>query len=319
MFECGELADKGKEKKSVKSRTMEKKKMANSKPYPSDLTEAEWKILEPLIPPIAEDATDVLYERREIVNGILYVLRSGCPWRLLPNDLPAWGTVYSYLRTWRMAGIWDKALEALRKQMRQKQGRDEEPSAAVVDSQSIKTSAVRGEGKGFDMGKLIWGRKRNLLVDTQGNLMEVKVTAASDSDLSAGKKLFEPLHGRFPRLQLIWGDSHYGGKFLEWVKEQFGWDVQPVQRLGTAHDANAMEPKPKTKTSKRGFVLEPRRWVVERTFSWITRWRRWLATMRACPKPRRLSSRSRLPVACFPIWLSPSREYSGSNTFLESV
>jgi len=248
--------------------------MASRKAYPSDLTDAEWKILEPLIPPIAEDATNVLYERREIVNGILYILRSGCPWRLLPNDLPAWGTVYSYLRTWRMAGIWDKALEALRKQMRQKQGRDEEPSAAVVDSQSIKTSAVRGEAKGFDMGKKIWGRKRHALVDTEGNLMEVKVTGADDSDLAGGKQLFEPLQGRFPRLQLIWGDSHYGGKFLEWVKEQFGWDVQPVQRLGTAHDANAMEPKPKTKTSKGGFVLEPRRWVVERTFSWITRWRR---------------------------------------------
>ena len=248
--------------------------MASRKAYPSDLTDAEWKILEPLIPAIAEDATNVVHERREIVNGILYVLRSGCPWRLLPHDLPAWETVYSYLRTWRMAGIWDKALEALRKQMRHKQGRDEEPSAAVVDSQSIKTSAVRGEAKGFDMGKKIWGRKRHALVDTEGNLMEVKVTGADDSDLAGGKQLFAPLQGRFPRLTLIWGDSHYGGKFLEWVKEQFGWDVQPVQRLGTAHDANAMEPKPKTKTSKGGFVLEPRRWVVERTFSWITRWRR---------------------------------------------
>ena len=248
--------------------------MASRKAYPSDLTDAEWKILEPLIPAIAEDATNVVHERREIVNGILYVLRSGCPWRLMPHDLPAWGTVYYYLQTWRKAGIWDKALEALRKQERQRQGRDEEPSAAVIDSQSIKTSAVRGESKGFDMGKKIWGRKRHALVDTEGNLMEVKVTGADDSDLAGGKQLFEPLQGRFPRLQLIWGDSHYGGKFLEWVKEQFGWDVQPVQRLGTAHDANAMEPKPKTKTSKGGFVLEPRRWVVERTFSWITRWRR---------------------------------------------
>lgn len=248
--------------------------MSDRKAYPSDLTDAEWEILEPLIPAIAEEAVNVKYTRREIVNGILYVLRSGCPWRLIPHNLPAWGTVHDYFRQWQKQDIWDQALEALRKQMRQKQGRDEEPSATVIDSQSIKTSAVRGESKGFDMGKKIWGRKRHALVDTEGNLMEVKVTGAEDSDLAGGKQLLEPLHGRFPRLQLIWGDSHYGGQFLEWVKEQFGWDVQPVQRLGTAHDANAMEPKPKTKTPKGGFVLEPRRWVVERTFSWITRWRR---------------------------------------------
>lgn len=248
--------------------------MASRKAYPSDLTDAEWKILEPLIPSIAEDATNVVHERREIVNGILYVLRSGCPWRLMPHDLPAWGTVYYYLQTWRKAGIWDKALEALRKQERKRQGRDEEPSAAVIDSQSIKTSAVRGKSKGFDMGKKIWGRKRHTLVDTEGNLMDVKVTAAEDSDSAGGKQLLLPLLDRFPRLKLIWGDSHYGGKLREWVKEHFGWDVQTVRRLGTTSDTSTIEPKPTTKPSTRGFVLEPRRWVVERSFSWIVRWRR---------------------------------------------
>lgn len=248
--------------------------MTDRKAYPSDLTDAEWEILEPLIPALCAEAAHVKYTRREIVNGILYVLRSGCPWRLVPHDLPAWGALYYYFRMWRKEGIWDQVQKSLLKQMRRKEGRDEEPSAAVIDSQSIKTSAVRGPEKGFDMGKRIWGRKRHLLVDTQGNLMEVKVTAAGDSDLAGGKKLLEPLRGRFPRLSLIWGDSHYGGQFLEWVKEQFGWNVQPVQHLGTAHDANAMEPPPKTKTSKRGFVLEPRRWVVERSIAWITRWRR---------------------------------------------
>jgi putative transposase len=248
--------------------------MNERRAYPSDLTDAEWEILEPLIPEVSEDATVPTISRREIVNGILYVLRSGCPWRLMPHDLPAWGTVYYYFRTWRIAGIWDKAMQALRKQMRHKQGRDEEPSAAVIDSQSIKTSAVGGPEKGFDMGKQIWGRKRHALVDTEGNLMEVKVTGADASDLAGGKRLVELLHGRFPRLQLIWGDSHYGGQFLEWVKEQFGWNVQTVQGLGTAPDANTTEPKPKTKPSKGGFHVQPRRWVIERTFGWITRWRR---------------------------------------------
>jgi putative transposase len=248
--------------------------MIDRKAYPSDLTDAEWEILEPLIPAISEEAVHVKYTRREIVNGILYVLRSGCPWRLMPHDLPAWGTVHDYFRQWQKQGIWDQALEALRKQMRKKQGRDEEPSAAVIDSQSIKTSAVRGEAKGYDAGKKIWGRKRHLLVDTQGNLMEVKVTGADDSDLGGGKKLLEPLQERFPRMRLLWGDSHYGGQMVEWAKEHLGWIVQTVRRLGTPHDANTIEPKPKAKASKGRFTVLPRRWVVERAFGWIVRWRR---------------------------------------------
>jgi putative transposase len=267
--------------KPIKERRRRRKKLKNGeeemsdrKAYPSDVTDAEWEILEPLIPAISEEAAHVKYTRREIVNAILYVLRSGCPWRLLPNDLPAWGTVYDYFREWQKQGIWDQALEALRKQMRKAQGRDEEPSAAVIDSQSMKTSAVRGSEKGYDAGKKIWGRKRHLLVDTQGNLMEVKVTGADDSDLAGGQKLGEPLRGRFPKMSLLWGDSHYGGKFLEWVKEHLGWDVQTVRRLGTAHDEELIKPKPKVKASKRGFTVLPRRWVVERSFAWITRWRR---------------------------------------------
>jgi putative transposase len=265
----------------IKERRRRCKKLKNSeeemedrKAYPSDLTDAEWEILEPLIPAISEEAAHVKYTRREIVNGVLYVLRSGCPWRLMPHDLPAWGTVYDYFRLWQKQGIWDQVVEALRKRMRRKQGRDEEPSAAVIDSQSIKTSAVRGEAKGFDMGKKIWGRKRHALVDTQGNLMEIKVTGAEASDLAGGIKLLELLLGRFPRLQLLWGDSHYGGKLREWVKEHFGWDVQTVRRLGTAFDTGTIEPEPKIKDSKGGFQVQPRRWVIERTFAWITRWRR---------------------------------------------
>src|SRR5262245_66420945 len=109
--------------------------MNERRAYPSDLTDAEWEILEPLIPEVSEDATVPTISRREIVNGMLYVLRSGCPWRLMPHDLPAWGRVYHYFRIWRIAGIWNKVLEALRKQERQGQGREEEPSDAVIDSQ----------------------------------------------------------------------------------------------------------------------------------------------------------------------------------------
>jgi transposase len=121
--------------------------------YPSDLTDAQWELLEPLIPPLSPDAAYHLHERRDLVNAILYVLRSGCPWRSLPHDLPAWGTVYHYFRRWQREGVWDRVLETLRMRMRVKEGREAQPSAAVIDSQSIKTSAVRGPEKGVDMGK----------------------------------------------------------------------------------------------------------------------------------------------------------------------
>jgi transposase len=121
--------------------------------YPSDLSDAEWELLAPLIPPLSTDAAYHLHERRDLVNAILYVLRSGCPWRLLPHDFPAWSTVYYYFRRWQREGVWDRVLEALRMQIRIKEGRDAQPSAAVIDSQSIKTSAVRGPEKGYDTGK----------------------------------------------------------------------------------------------------------------------------------------------------------------------
>lgn len=121
--------------------------------YPSDLTEEQWDLVRDLIPAPAPDAPHLIHSRREILNAILYVLRSGCPWRLLPHDFPKWQTVYDYFCQWQQAGIWDEILRRLRTQMRVRQGRDPEPSAAIIDSQSIKTSAVRGPEKGYDAGK----------------------------------------------------------------------------------------------------------------------------------------------------------------------
>jgi putative transposase len=248
--------------------------MSDRKAYPSDLTDAEWEILEPLIPAISPLAVNVKYSRREIVNGILYVLRSSCPWRLVPHDLPSWGALYYYFRAWRKDGTWDTVQKSLLKRVRKAEGRDCEPSAAVIDSQSIKTSAVRGPEKGFDMGKKIWGRKRHVLVDTQGNLMEVKVTAASDSDLTGSKVMLEPLKELFPRLALLWGDSHYGGTLIEWLDSHLGWKMEVVRGLGTVPDANIQASKSEQKSSKGSFKVLPRRWVVERSIAWITRWRR---------------------------------------------
>ncbi len=121
--------------------------------YSSDLTDKQWEVLRPLIPLPSLEGRPPTVERRESVNAILYVLRSGCPWRLLPHEFPAWGTVYDYFRRWQREGLWDQVLKTLRMEVRKKQGRNAEPSAAIIDSQSIKTSAVRGPEKGYDAGK----------------------------------------------------------------------------------------------------------------------------------------------------------------------
>ena len=154
----------------------------NRRPYLSDVTDAQWAILEPLRPVPDPDGRPLEIERREIINAIFYVLRSGCPWRYSPHDFPVWETVYSYFRDWKCDGTWERIRTALRKQLRVKIGRDPEPSAAIIDSQSVKTSAVRGDERGYNGGKKVLGRKRHLLVDTQGFLLAVKVHAANIQD-----------------------------------------------------------------------------------------------------------------------------------------
>lgn len=231
------------------------------KSYPSDLTDEQWSLLEPLIS--SEEAKtgrprEVNY--REVINAILYLNRSGCQWDMLPHDLPAKSTVYDYFAKWRDDGTWRRMMDQLRMQVRVTAGREPTPSAASVDSQSVKTTATGGE-RGYDGGKKVTGRKRHVFVDTLGLLLAVAVTAASVDDAAGVPPLFTQVApGDAPRLTKVWADSKYHNYALQdWMRrERPTWDLEVVSRPQGA----------------KGFVLLAKRWVAERTLSWNDRCRR---------------------------------------------
>lgn len=227
------------------------------------MTDAEWAVIEPLLPAPAcqrpAGGRPEKHHRRDIIDAIRYVTDNGIKWRALPVDFPPCKTVYGFFARWSASGLFERIRDALREQLRLRAGRNTRPSAAAIDSQSVRAAeTVPTPTRGYDGGKKVNGRKRHIAVDTMGLLLVVMVTTASFQDRPAARPLLNRLHRTQRGLRHVWADGGYTGSLLTWAKATLGLTVEIVTKLA----------------GQVGFVVLPRRWVVERTFSWISQARR---------------------------------------------
>jgi len=239
------------------------------KRYTSDLTDEAWEIIKPLfVPERTGRGRPIELDMREVLNAILYVVRTGCQWKNLPQDFPNHNSVYYHYRKRCLDGTWQQINTTLRKLERQKRERSEEPTAGVIDTQSVKTTEAGGE-RGFDAFKRINGRKRHIVVDTVGNLLDVVVHAANIQDYHGAKLMLLKLTETVSSLQKIWADGIYkNGGLVDWVRETLNIALDVVERP----------------PGQKGFRVLPRRWVVERTFGWLGRYRRLSKDYERCTK-----------------------------------
>jgi putative transposase len=230
------------------------------KTYPTDLSDAEWTCLQPYLPTPTAGRRPRTHSLCDVLDAIFYVLKSGCHWRLLPHDFPPWSTVYYHFRRFRLNGLWSLILKGLRAAERQRVGKNPQPTAAIMDSQSVKTVEESDHPSGYDAHKNIKGRKRHLLVDTMGLPLSVYVTSADVQDRVGAHTLLAGLKALLPRLKKIWADGAYTGeKLARWCKEQGGGELEIVER---------------SSADTEGFAILPHRWIVERTLGWLMRSRR---------------------------------------------
>jgi len=225
--------------------------------YPSDVDDATWEVIAPVLARPSNQGRPRLHSDRLVYNAILYVLRGGITWRMLPKSYPPWQTSYGRFRTWADNGTWQKLVDTTRQVLRLELGREANPSAGVIDSQSVPTGPGAG-AVGNDPAKKVRGRKRHLLVDTEGFMVTVVVTPASVQDPTAAYEVLEDAKERSARLSHVWADARYQGKLIDWAKKKLGITLEIVRR----------EP------GQKGFVVQARRWVIERTFAWLDRYRR---------------------------------------------
>jgi putative transposase len=231
--------------------------MMKRKAYPTDLSDEQWAELSPYLPKVEGPGAPRRVDLREILNAIFYLSHTGCQWRMLPHDLPPWELVYYYFSRWRDDGTLERLNRELRIKIRLLAGKDAEPSAAIMDSQTVKTTETSGV-RGYDAGKKINGIKRHVVVDTLGMLLMVMVLSADIQDPAGARLLLAKVKDCLPRLQRIWADGGYTGTLIGWVKEVCHWILEIVKRSDKA----------------KGFEVLPHRWIVERTLGWLNRSRR---------------------------------------------
>jgi putative transposase len=216
--------------------------------YPTNMNNSQWQFISKFL----DKDRSRKYSLRDIVNAVMYIVKTGCQWRMLPTDFPRWEIVYYYFSAWRKSGLWQKIHDSMVKQIRKQAGRKEQPSAGIIDSQSVKSTLVSSEDKGFDAGKRIKGIKRHVVVDVLGLILLVVVQSASVQDRDGAKKVLKKLTFHHRKIRKIFADSGYSGKLLGWAKSYLRICVEIVKK------------------NKPGcFEVLPKRWIVERTFAWL--------------------------------------------------